>query len=216
MAQHQVPDWSVLHSVEEMQRLSNLGHRIEGVLLIIVALIALGEAAGIVKKKLLWPSVLVVAGLFLIGFLLLHHGLTQLKLVWNLITSDPQQRQHLVMAVLLTIAGGSEIVYRTKGYNIFRYVWPVIICAIGIMFLLHEQHGSSAAVEWAQTIHKYLGLLMILVAIFIVVGIVLEKKYRWTRYAWPLLLMATSIFLFIYKEPRGAYDKPNAHKQMNH
>ena len=68
MVQHQVSDWSVLHSVEEMQRLSNLGHRIEGILLITVALIALGETAGIVKKKFLWPAVLVVAGLFLIGF----------------------------------------------------------------------------------------------------------------------------------------------------
>lgn len=148
--QHQVPDWSVLNSCRRNAALVKSWSQDGRVPLIIVALIPLGEADGIVKKKLLWPAVLVVAGLFLIGFLLLHHCLTQLKFVWNLITSDPQQRQHVVMAALLTIAGASELVYRTKGYNIFRYVWPVIICPIGIMFLIHEQHGSSAAVEWAQ------------------------------------------------------------------
>ncbi|MBA4056510.1 MAG: hypothetical protein C0490_17475, partial [Marivirga sp.] len=187
MKEHQVADWSVLHTAEEMQRLSNLGHRIEGILLIMVAILAIGEATGILKVKLLWPSVIVIAGIFLLAFLLLHHGFDKFKLVWNLILSDGQQRQHLIMATLLITAGVTEITYRTTGYSTFKFGWPLVICTIGIMFLIHEQHGSSDAVEWAQKIHKYLGILMIVVAIFILLSLMLGTKYRWLLYSWPIL-----------------------------
>ncbi|MEO5599872.1 MAG: hypothetical protein ABIR06_02990 [Cyclobacteriaceae bacterium] len=78
MNEHKQPDWSVLHTVDEMQRLSNLGHRIEVILLAAVALLAIGEAAGVIKSKMLWLSLILVAGIFLISFLLLHFtmGLT--------------------------------------------------------------------------------------------------------------------------------------------
>jgi hypothetical protein len=214
---HQQPDWSALHTAEEMQWLSNLGHRIEGILLIVVALLALGELTGIIRFKLLWPSLIVVAGIFLIGFLMLHHGLDKLKLVWNLIWDDPQQRQHMIMAALLIVAGLSEIVYRTSGYGAFKFGWPAVMCVIGIMFLIHEQHGSSEAVEWAQRIHKYLGVLMILVGVFILLSITLGDKYRWTLFTWPILLIAASVLLLIYKEPKGAFKNQDIrHHDMSH
>lgn len=219
MNEHQTANWSLLHTPEEMQKLSNLGHRVEGILLIMVAVLAIGEATGILKIKLLWPSVIVVAGAFLIAFLLLHHGLSKFKLVWSLILSDGQQRQHLIMASLLIIAGMSEIIYRTWNVNTFRFAWPLVICTIGILFLIHEQHGSSEAVEWAQTIHRYLGLLLILVSICIVLNITLGETYRWLLYLWPSLLIATSILLLIYQEPKGAYKQDGSHeshKEMTH
>lgn len=218
MTEHQTPNRSALHSPEEMQRLSDVGHQIEGALLATVALIAIGEATGVIKTKYIWPGFIVAAGLFLIGFLLLHHGLQQLRLVWNLILSDEQQRQHLIMATLLTLAGISEIFFRAKGITFLNYIWPLVIAIIGIMFLTHEQHGSSEAVEWATKIHRYLGILLVVVAIFIFLQIVFAKRIAWLAFVWPVLLMIASIFLFIYKEPKGAYQKikEDAVHEMNH
>ena len=214
MNEHQSADWSALHTAEEMQRLSDLGHRIEGGLLAAVALVAMGEATGIIKSKFIWPTLIVVAGLFLIGFLLLHHGLENFKLVLKLILSDGQQRQHLLMATLLTIAGVSEIFYRAKGVGVLQYAWPIAIGIIGLMFLIHEQHGSSEAVEWATKIHRYLGVLLVVVAVCIFLDIFLSPGKAWLGLLWPVLLMITSIFLFIYKEPKGAYE--NVNKDTNH
>lgn len=201
-----------------MQRLSDLGHRIEGILLAAVALIAIGEATGIIKNKYIWLGLIVIAGLFLIGFLLLHHGLGNFKLVLKLILSDGQQRQHLLMAALLTVAGISEIFFRAKGVGLLQYAWPLSIGIIGLMFLIHEQHGSSEAVEWATKIHRYLGVLLVLVAVCIFLNIFLLPRKAWLAFLWPVLLIITSIFLFIYKEPKGAYEnekKDNNH-EMNH
>ncbi|MEO5599873.1 MAG: hypothetical protein ABIR06_02995 [Cyclobacteriaceae bacterium] len=63
------------------------------------------------------------------------------------------------MATLLLIAGASELIFRSRGGVVFQYVWPLAIGITGVMFLIHEQHGSSEAMEWAQKIHQYLGVL---------------------------------------------------------
>ena len=167
------PDWSILHTVEEMQRLSNFGHRVEGILLLLVALIAFAEATKMCNLKLSWPWVILVAGLFLVAFLLLHHGLGNLKLVWSLILADAQQRQHLFMATLLIIAGVAEIIFRARGVTILQFMWPLVIISIGVMFLTHEQHGTGEAVALARKIHQYLGILLMLVGLFIILNIFL-------------------------------------------
>ena len=188
-----------------MQQLSNLGHKVEGALLLMVAVVALFQAAGMLKRKPLWPIIIIVAGVFLTGFLLLHHGVQNFKLVWNLITFYAQQLQHLVMAALLIIAGSGELIFRATNVRWLQFVWPIVLCIIGIMFLIHEQHGSSDAVEWAQKIHKYLGVLLVFVSLSIVANILIGERYRWLAFLWPILLAIASIFLFLYKEPQGAY-----------
>lgn len=211
MKEYQV-DWSILHSPEEMQMLSNIGHWIEGSLLATVAIIALLEALGLIKWRLVWQSLLFIAGIFLIAYLLLHHGVDNIKLVWNLIWKDAQQRQHLLMAFLLCLAGLSEILAKKYKASLLLYVWPIALSIIGIMFLVHEQHGTSEAVKRAQTIHIYLGISLILVSIVVTVGRITAGKYRWPAYVWPGLLLATSILLLTYREPGGAYRKPgNTH-----
>lgn len=210
------PDWSI--STQCRGNATPLKPRSQGRgnFMIMVAILAIGEATGTLNIKLLWPSVIVIAGLFLISFLLFHHGLDKIKLIWNLILSDTQQRQHLIMATLLITASVTEIIYRTTGYSAFKFGWPLVICLIGIMFLIHEQHGSSEAIEWAQKIHKYLGILMIVVAIFIMLSIMLGAKHKWLLFSWPLLLIVTSTLLLIYKEPKGAYKQENSHQDMKH
>lgn len=196
-------DLSALHTPEEMQKLSHIGHWVEGGLLATVAVIALLEALGFLRVQLIWQSVILVAGIFLIFFLLLHHGFDKLKLVWNLISKDAQQRQHLLMAFLLCVAGLSEIISKKYNVYILSYVWPVSLLIIGIMFLIHEQHGTAEAVKRAQTIHTFLGILLMLTFIIAIIGLL--TKYRWTLFTWPALLLLISILLLVYKEPEGAY-----------
>lgn len=215
MKEHQV-DWSALHTPEEMQRLSNIGHWIEGGLLATVAIIALLNALGFIKGQLIWQSLLFVAGIFLIAYLLLHHGLDKIKLVWTLIWKDAQQRQHLTMAFLLCLAGLSEIAGKKYNISLLLYVWPIALSIIGIMFLVHEQHGTSEAMNRARTIHTYLGISLILVSIVATIALVTKNKYRWPAYSWPVLLIITSIMLLAYREPEGAYEQSNSPIKNEH
>lgn len=206
MKEHQV-DWSALHTPEEMQRLSNIGHWIEGGLLAIVAIIAFANAVGFIKWRLVWQSLLFIAGIFLIAYLLLHHGTDKLNLVWTLIWQDAQQRQHLIMAFLLCLAGLAEIISKKYKIPVLLYVWPGALLIIGILFLMHEQHGTSEAVKRAQLTHTYLGISLILVSAGVTIARLVEGKYRWAAYVWPGLLLITSILLISYREPEGAYHK---------
>lgn len=156
------------------------------------------------------------AGLFLVAFLLLHHGLQNFKLVWSLISKDAQQKQHLIMAILLIVASAAQIISIKFDLKLLGYAWPIALGAIGVMFLVHEQHGSSQAVQWAQTIHKYLGILLLIVAALIAVTLLYADKFKWLLYAWPIALLVASVFLFIYREPKGAYDGQRNHEEMNH
>lgn len=210
MEEHQV-DWSVLHTPEEMQKLSNIGHWMEGGLLAIVAIIALFDALGFVKWQLVWQSLLFEAGIFLISYLLLHHGMNKMNLVWTLIWKDAQQRQHLSMAFLLCLAGVSGIIAKKYNISLLLYVWPIALAIIGVLFLVHEQHGTSEAIRRAQTIHTYLGISLILTSIVLTIGLVTGNKYRWAAYIWPELLLITSILLLSYREPKGAYHEMGSH-----
>lgn len=202
-------NWSILHSVEEMQQLSNLGHWIEGGLFVLIGIIALLHAFGVIKASLLWPSIVLIAGLFLIGFLLFHHGYNKLSLVWSLLIKDPQQRQHLLISALLSVAGLAQIAGRMRDISFLNYGWPLALFAIGILFLVHEQHGTSEAVQWAQKIHRYLGIILIAVAVFNVFSILFSDQYHWLLYVWPTLLIITAIFILLYREPSGAYEQHN-------
>lgn len=213
MKQHQIPDWSKLHTSEEMQQLSNLGHWIEGALLAMVAILAFLEFRGIIKSKFIWPSLILTAGMFLPAFMLLHHGLSEFNLVWQLTISDSQQRQHLIMAGLLFIAGLAEIIARNKNSNILYYVWPFALSMIGLMFLMHPQHGTSEAVQLAQKIHILLGIMLVLAAIFKVVA--LHSKRSWISFIWMFMLLITAALLLLYKEPEGAYEKQENHHSLH-
>jgi len=212
MDKHQNVDWSALHTVEEMRQLSNLGHWTEGGLFGLIGVIALLQTFGIIKSSLaLWQSFILVAGLFLISYLLLHHGIGKVPLVWSLVIKDPQQRQHLLIALLLCIAGFAQILSKVKLIPSLHYGWPLALFLIGVLFLVHEQHGTSEAVDWAQRIHRYLGVLLILVSVAFTLDSLFADRCRWLMYTWPSLLIITAVLLLLYREPHGAYE----HGQVN-
>ena len=214
IANAQEVDWSFLHTPEEMRNLSNLGHLIEGALLLLVAFFAILEAFGFKKIKFIWPSLLLIVGTFLISFLLFQHGLDKVKLIGTLLWKDAQQREHLIMSILFIAAGLSQILSVNYKISYLSYVWPLSLLIIGTMLLIHEQHGSAQAVQRAETIHTYVGILLILDAIFVILSIKFSIRYTWLPYVWPALLLVISILLMIYREPEGAYQTDRADRQQ--
>lgn len=96
---HRVP-----HSPELMRTGSNVAHWVIGTILGVAALLALVQVLpGRVDLRLWWSAGLAVLGLLFVLFLILHHGFRLLPAWIADLMEDPQQRQHLVMGLLLLL-----------------------------------------------------------------------------------------------------------------
>jgi len=95
------------HTPEGMRRGSNLGHRVEGILLAAVGVLALLESLDFAAwASAAWPILILIAGMVLLVLLYPTHPFTDWPSIWR----DPQQRQHTIMAAALALAGASELV----------------------------------------------------------------------------------------------------------
>ncbi len=193
-----------------MRQWSNWGHWAEGGLLGVVGVVAILEAAGALSGgwQYLWPAFLVVAGLLLPAVIFGHghedyENLGGRAAVWR----DPQQRQHLVMGGILALGGLAEIAARASDLTILRYVWPVGLGVVGLMFFFHTQHGDDEAARKAVTIHRILGGTIVLAAVARLIEVAIEAEGGFWAYAWAVLLLVTSAQLLIYREPEGAYSQ---------
>lgn len=199
-----------LHSPEQLRFLSNLAHWIEGALLSIVAILMFVERMGIVKSqnfRFLWPAILLSAGIFLPLFMLTHHGLNMVHESFRVVTQDPQQFQHLMMSLLLMTAGLTRVLF-LKGIlkNLFwDIVRPICFFTIGLMFLMHTQHGTATAVSWAVTVHKYLGAIIMLSSLLQIAAVTYYPQGKAAAIAGAILLLSSGLFLLSYSEPSGAY-----------
>jgi hypothetical protein len=195
---------------EQLQFISNIGHTIEGVLFAIVALIALLQALGYMNRngaQYMWPSLIVIAGIFLPAYILLQRGFDQIGVSWNVIIHDPQQRQHIFMAILLVIAGAAELAVRSKTVEErpWKFVPPGALLVIGITLLCHTQYGTPEAVAESMRKHHYQGISVILVGLFRVVDIRWRRRNKWLAYPWIVFLFVAAALLITYREPWGAY-----------
>ena len=200
-----------LHSPEEMRQISNLAHAIEGTVLALAALIAMAQGTGRMtdgRFRYLWPGLITLAGASLLLYLLMpHHGLSRARMQWQFVFGDPQQRQHLIIASLILIAGTLELLARagrlaSSGWSL---AWPAALIVVGVLFVVHEQHGTSEAVARATTIHRYLGAVLVLAGILSGLDVTRSRQVRWLAYAWGLMLLAAAVLLLAYREPPGAY-----------
>ena len=191
------------HPPDELRRASDLGHRIEGILLLVVAVLAIaGNVFAIVWASTAWPVLVVTAGLLLLIAIYPRHPVGD----WSLIWGEPQQRQHTMIAVAL-VAGGIAVLLKPRlpGLGV---VWPGALVLAGILFLTHAQHGTGEAVRKAVRRHRILGATLILAGL-------IAASAVWTSNAalaelWPVVLLVAALQLLLYREPAGAYEAAHA------
>lgn len=191
------------HTPDEMRHLSNLGHLIEGLVLALIAVLALvGRLTQIAWAHSAWPIVAILAGLVLLLMLYPRHPIADWPAIWR----DAQQREHTIMALLILAAGLAQSL-STGG--ILRYVWPGSVLAVGYIFLAHKQHGQGEAVVRATLIHRILGATLILASGLAALDLISPGAVF--SILWPLALLAAALQLLVYKEPEGAYDSAVPH-----
>ena len=189
------------HTPEEMRRLSNLAHWLEGILLAAVGILALvGNIASWAGTT--WPFLTLFAGLLLLIAIYPRHPRKDWPANWN----DAQQRQHTLVATALALAGGAELLSRHTAA--WTYVWPGVMLFIGVLFLSHPQHGTGAGMSRAVWLHRILGLTAIAAGLLRTAAIV--TRVELFTVLWPIALLAAAAQLILYREPEGAYERAHA------
>lgn len=197
------------HTPEEMRRLSNLGHIVEGLLLGAVGALAIVGNLGLAAwASTAWPILILVAGVLLLALIYPRHPLSDWPAIWQ----DPQQRQHTIMAAAIAVAGAAELL---RGSNpAWGYVWPAATLLIGVMFLTHAQHGTGEAVVKAVWQHRMLGITAIIAGLLRVAEIGTGASAF--AILWPIGLLAAAAQLIIYREPEGAYAADSSRSHPGH
>lgn len=194
------------HSPEEMRRLSDLGHIVEGVLLAIVGGLALwSNVSGNAWASVIWPILILAAGILLLLLIYPRHPLSDWSAIWR----DPQQRQHTLMATALAVAGAAELLWQRTNFVGWRYVWPGGMLFVGVLFLAHTQHGEGHAVSQAVQRHRILGITIVVVGLLR--GAEVATGISILALLWPLALMLTAAQLLLYREPLGAFEAGDEH-----
>lgn len=214
-----VPQIAPLHNAEDMQAISNLAHQVEGVVVATAAILALVQSIRFDPPSRIgrsWPALITVAGVFLLGYLLVpHHGVAHARSQWQFILEDEQQRQHLMFGVLITVGGIAELLYRADGGVTLQrgLVWPAAVLVIGAVFAAHRQHGTEDAVVRALLLHRVLGVILIVTAVIRAAELLWETRARELGRVWPMTMLAAAFILMSYREPPGAYHPgpANAH-----
>lgn len=221
---------TALHDSVDMVQISNIAHTVEGLVIGSAAILAVAESTFLTRRpgqkaQLIWPLIIFLAGTFLLAYLTVpHHGLNHTVDQWRFIWNDSQQRQHLLMSVIMLLGAGAELVVRRGtppgGDRLLRssplsFGWPAALLLVGIMFLTHPQHGTTEAVQRATIIHRWLGAVLVASGLART-GELFARENRILRTLWPILLLIASILLFMYREPPGAYAPGSANHSGKH
>lgn len=209
-----------LHTADELRQISNLAHLIEGVVLGAAALIALVQATGWLETgrlRLLWPGLILAAGTGLLFYLIVpHHGLSRARVQWSFVFGDPQQRQHIVIATLMLLAGLAELLTRSGRVTAraWSFAWPMALLVVGVLFFIHQQHGTSAAVMRATLVHRWLGSVLIGAGALAGIDAMRSRRGGVLGVAWTFMLLMAAVLLMMYREPAGAYHDAMQHPEM--
>jgi hypothetical protein len=186
------------HTSEQMRRLSNLGHLLEGLVLATVGILAILGSLGVAWAPTAWPLLILLAGVLLLALIYPLHPLSDWPAIWR----DPQQRQHTIIAATLAVAGISELL-RGSGAPAWGYVWPAALLLIGVLFLTHAQHGR--AVARAVLLHRILGITIICAGLLRAIEVGTGADVFASL--WPIALLVAAAQLIVYREPEGAFEE---------
>ena len=180
-------------------------------MLAVAAAVALAQASGRLtapRWRFLWPGLLAVAGAGLLAYLIVpHHGLDRARDQWAFVFGDAQQRQHVFIATLFMLGFGAELLVLARRVRAmwWRIAWPAAVAAVGVLFVVHQQHGTSEAVVRATLVHRCLGALLVLAGLLAGADVLRARRSRALAIGWTLALVAAAGMLLAYREPEGAY-----------
>lgn len=189
--------------------MSDLGHAVVGVLLLVAALSPFVQTFGRRSRgavRLVWPSLVGLSGLFLLLYLLFpHHGAGHASAQWRWVLTDTQQRQHVAFGLLALLGAIAELGFLLRGNSRrLQLVWPAGLLLAAVIFLsAHPQHGTPGSVRDALVAHQLIGGLLLATGIFR--GSELVAGAAWLGRVWPLTLLGAAILLVGYREPVDAY-----------
>jgi len=190
------------HTPDELRRASDLAHRVEGILLLAVAVLAIaGNVFGIAWASTAWPVLVLTAGLLLLIAIYPRHPVGDWPLIWH----DPQQRQHTLIALAMVVAGIAELL--RPGQAGLGWVWPGALLLAGVLFITHAQHGTGEAVRKAVRRHRILGATLILAGLM---AAAVWASNPALAALWPVVLLVAALQLLLYREPEGAYEAAHA------
>jgi len=142
---------------------------ITGLLLILLGLFFLGAQLGYICWENLWPLILIIGGaLFFLGFFLnpKHYGL-------------------LMPGSVLTIVGLLFLYTNSGRWYAMEYLWPIVILAPGIGFVLMYLFGPKRNGFWIPAV-----ILVTMALIFFV------RFWCVLRY-WPVILILIGFYILI-------------------
>ena len=207
----------MLHSPEEIVRLSNAAHAAEGILLLILGGIVASQGFGYLRKawqRYLIPFVGLLASLALAGFLFLDHY-NELGAAWQAINQDMQQKQHWYMGTLLGLGSIIEFIAIKRNAKLLRLALPAAVAIIGVLFLVHPQHGSSDGAARALLIHRVVGTSLLIGALAQALTVIRSKYPKWL----PIITASAFILsggLFLgYREPLVNHGGMNSSTQSH-
>lgn len=195
-----------LHTPQELVQLSNAAHVAEGIVLAIIGIIVIAQGLGFLKKtwkRYLVPVIALLASLILAGFLFVDHY-NELPAAWHWVTTDMQQQQHLLIGIILGFTSIAALIGLKLKQKWLELALPVAFVAIGVVFLIHPQHGTNSEAARALLIHRIAGTSLIIAGLA-GTGAPLYKQWRKILSIVAGILLIVSAGLFIsYREPLRA------------
>jgi|JI10StandDraft_1071094.scaffolds.fasta_scaffold07199_12 hypothetical protein len=169
-------------------------HQIAGGGILAFTLLLLARALGRLSggwSGLLLPIALVTLGLFLIFDNVLFHG------------GDfgAEGVQHQIQGAVALGIGAIEL-GRARGWLVQRLwgaILPMGIIAVGIMFVLHDQHGGGD-MQLQLVQHRILGATIVFMGAVQGIDNLKLAQGNWAAVGWLLLLVVVCLELFLYVE----------------
>lgn len=169
-------------------------HQIAGAGLVAFALLLLAKALGRVSGN--WPSYVLPVSLALLGLFLVLD-----PIVFHGGTFGAEGTQHQIQGGLMIAVAAVELARARKRltHRAWGALLPVAIIIVGVMFMLHSQHGGGDMLLQI-TQHRILGATLILTGLVQAMDNLALARGNWAAAGWPVLVLAVSLQLFLYVE----------------
>ena len=204
-----------LHTPQEIVTLSNAAHVAEGVIIILFAAVIVAQGFGYLQKgwqRYLIPGIGLLASFVIIGFIFFDH-IHELPRAWEWIINDMQQRQHLFMGILIGLGSIAALIGLKLQKEWLRLGLPLAIAVIGLLFLVHPQHGNSDEAARGLFIHRVAGTSLIIAGLAQASSLFLKQWRKMLAIVAGAGLLLSAVLFISYREPlMSAEDMMN----MNH